>query len=860
MGQPRASRRKIVTISSDEEGEEASSIVSEDDEPPVKPQHRSSGRLKSVESKKKPLSSTPLSSTQGSTQDTEKPAARGSKAKIKGKAKEEPKPKNKTIFSFFNAATQRQRSSQPSASLEKPAEADEDLEAIHDDLSNDGSSRIAFSKASSTAFALRKRKSQHSLSLDNDARLEPHSATQKFRKTSDGSRVPSITVSNEDKRSWTEQFAPIDLTELAVHKRKVGDVRQWLQTAFSGKRQRLLVMKGAAGTGKTTTIELLAKDMGLEVLEWRNPVGSDTMIDTASSASAQFDEFVRRSGNFVGLDLVASDVDTTVYFENKKDNIDQKPDVKQVMLIEEFPNTFTKTSSALQNFRSTVMQYLSSPSLNDRSPIPIVMIISETLLSTSTAAADSFTAHRLLGPQIMTHPFVNVIEFNDVAPTILTKALETVVLKEARKSGRRKTPGPQVFKHLAETGDIRSAVSSLEFLCLRGEDDDTWSSKIAFTKPKKAKAEVAMTKKEQEALKLVSNRESSLGIFHGVGKVVYNKRLDPASPSELAQPPHYLPHYRRPKVSEVDVDALMDDIGTDVSTFVAALHENYGLSCSSSSTEDMLDSINGCIENISDADLLSLDRFSFGNRAFSGSATDTLRQDEMSFQVAVRGLLFSMPYPVHRSSSATMKQSDAHRMFYPASLRLWKRREEIEGVLDLLTAQMQTAASGYVDLPEHSVRDIEGPAGGVESWKRNAAFKSHQTPADNNSEDATTVTSSSSAKMEVLLEWLPYTALIYESRGVLPTILDQIRTVTTPRSVTTVTDEDDLDSEEGAELEVAAEQWTTDRPGKDLDAQKSLKRTITSKAAPNTEGGGLSIPVETSLTGLVLEDDDIVDE
>lgn len=34
--------------------------------------------------------------------------------------------------------------------------------------------------------------------------------------------------------------------------------------------QRILALTGPAGTAKTTTIRILAREMGFEILEWRN--------------------------------------------------------------------------------------------------------------------------------------------------------------------------------------------------------------------------------------------------------------------------------------------------------------------------------------------------------------------------------------------------------------------------------------------------------------------------------------------------------------------------------------------------------------------------------------------------------------
>ncbi|KAK5127103.1 hypothetical protein LTR85_008463 [Meristemomyces frigidus] len=860
MGPLRASRRKVVVASSDEEDDAvaaAQTVVSSDDEETLKPQKRATGKLKSL---KKPTKAqqqpTPTTSTQGGSSQKSPAKPMASKAKSKTATKDLPKTNGKSIYSFFNAATQRQRLSQPSASPEKPA-AKEEAEAIHDGSGDDGAA-VDMSKGSSIALAMRKRKVQHAQSVEDDASLPPP-ATQKFRKTSDGGRTPSFTVTNDDKRPWTEQFAPTKLSELAVHKRKVTDVRGWLDSAMNGRRRKVLVLKGAAGSGKTATVKLLAQDTGFEVSEWRNPAGADLTSDGSLSATEQFGDFVRIAGNSAGLTIITGDSTDGLVGDTTHNDHSTQDRRKQILLIEEFPNTFSRSSTILQAFRSTILQYVSSPPVSHEIATPIVMIISETLLSTNTAAADSFTAHRLLGPELVNHPYVNMIEFNAVAPTILTKALETIVVKEARKSGRRQTPGPQVVKHLAETGDIRSAVSSLEFLCLRGDEGDSWSSKVAFTKPKKAKAEPAMTKAEQEALKLISNRESTLGIFHAVGRVVYNKRMEPPGGEPSAQPPPWLPQHRRTKIPEANVDSLIDELGTDTPTFVAALHENYALSCSCSTLEDTLDSLSGSIDNISDADLLSVDRFSFGTRAFSGSATDGLRQDEMSFQIAVRGTLFSLPSPVHRDTPAGGSKSDAHRMFYPTSLKLWKGREEVDSMLDLLTSKLQ---QGSLDVASPRSRSNDPGSDGVERWQRNSNFGGMPGKPEQRDDEQPSMHLSAITKQEALLERLPYMAQIRSAQQK-PTLhkaaLDQILSITRVQASTTAADEDAAEEDPGG-VE-ALEQWATDMP--DFDSRSASKQASDKgkrKQRLGTEGGGLSIPVESRVEKLVLEDDDIVDE
>lgn len=756
----------------------------------------------------------------------------------------QPKSATKPISSFFNAATQPRRPSSqhsPPSTSDKPASQELDIDDIEAD-------DATLSQTSHIAQTLRKRKLIKDDVTDTDRHGTPP-PSQKFRKVSATTKLSSNPAPvSTDTRPWTERFAPVHLSELAVHKKKITDVRNVLESALSDRATpRLIVLKGAAGTAKTTTVSLLAKDMGVEVIEWKSPVGTDAASSAFTSYSSQFEDFVLRSANFARLDLVSTH-GTAQPAPTTKDHD------KQIMLVEEFPNTFAKSSPALQTFRNTILQFLAAPSSS--SPAPMVVVVSEALLSTTTASADSFTAHRLLGPAILNHPRTAPIDFNNIAPTILTKALDAIVIKESRKSGRRFAPGPAVLKHLAETGDIRSAVSSLEFLCLAGDDSGAWSSKVAFTKPK-ARAEAVLTKKEQEALNLIGNRESSLGIFHAVGRVVYNKRIDPPSP--VPQPPTYLPQHRKPKVPEHDPNKLIDEVGTDTSTFVGALQENYALSCSSSSSEDALDSLNGCIDALSDFDMLSCDRFGFGTRTSSGSAQDNLRQDDISFQTAVRGLLFWLPTPVNRLAGLPRgaKRGDEFKMFFPSSSKLWKEREEFEGTLESVVSTMHNLAVGS------SSDTTSASTEGVAAWKRqqtsDVALQDDQDTAVTTTPLSNTLLSSG-AKTELLLERLPYASQILpRQKDMPPSLIKDIQTLTriSPlNSVSTSLDDAALDVVEDNEMDLQRTEWT-DRPDAEATVAKRGKKQQSQKG--EFEGGGLHIPVEHAVEKLVLSDDDIED-
>jgi cell cycle checkpoint protein len=381
------------------------------------------------------------------------------------------------------------------------------------------------------------------------------------------------------------------------------------------------------------------------------------------------------------------------------------------------------------------------------------------LITSSTAASDSFTAHRLLGPQVLGHPGVTIIEFNTIAPTLLVKALNLVIQKEARQSGRRRTPGPAVIKSLAEVGDIRSAIGSLEFLCLRGDKDGDWGGRVAAKGKTGANNAVALTKMEKQSIELITQRESTLDIFHAVGKVVYNKRKTPAEagvePPE--KPPEHLVQFHRPLIPEVDVERLMDETGTDIETFLAALHENYVLSCDG---DDALDSLVGCIDALSDSDVLITNRAAtgggFGNfyqSNFQGGGLDLLRQSELSFHVAVRGIQFALPHPVkRRAQPGPGGARDAFKMFYPTSMRLWKQEQEVTGLVD-----------AWADLSLARTSSMAATTGVVESWKNknsNLLSAKDLRESECSAPQASFLLGSSSARAEMLLERLPYIAKI----------------------------------------------------------------------------------------------------
>ncbi|CAG7930604.1 unnamed protein product [Penicillium olsonii] len=631
------------------------------------------------------------------------------------------KASTKSLHGFFQPATEAQRW----ATVEKkPPEEVDLIEDDYDSYDEIFTQHLANERAlSSTATQTREKPNPKPPKAK--PKVPPKKPTKRFLLPS--TRPAAEEPILEDRRPWAQRYAPDSLSTIAVHKKKVSDVQAWLEDTFAGRRsERLLVLRGPAGSGKTTTISLLSKSLGYDIIDWKNPPISEFGSSTYQSASAQFEEFLGRGDKFGGLDL----------------DSDASND-KRILLIEEFPS-MAGQASAHTAFRVSLQRYLAA---SGRDHPPVVVIVSETLLGSASSFSDNLTVHRLLGPAVYNHPGTTIIDYNSIAPTFMHKALRSILEREALDSKRAHIPGPAVLDRISEIGDIRSAISSLEFLCLKGDSAGVWGGSLA---KKKGRAEVVLTAMEKETLRLVTQREASLGMFHAVGKIVYNKRMDPSLVDSedievLPAPPDYLSHFHRPKASQVLVNDLIDETGTDISTFISALHENYLPSCHG---DHFTDTFGECIEALSDSEILGTDRRSRGARAGVGTGintpsggVDALRQDEMSFQVATRGLLFALPYPVQRKvGSGGRRAGDAHKMLYPASLRLWRDTEEIEGLVDSWSHRLLGP----------SLASQSSELAGVSSWKS----------ADVGRTDETHGAVTMMPRHDLLLHQLPYMAII----------------------------------------------------------------------------------------------------
>ena len=106
--------------------------------------------------------------------------------------------------------------------------------------------------------------------------LQPQSAptAASARPQPDLAAASSAARASVSSALWVDSHEPRSSAELAVHKKKVEEVRHWLEKTDASLQlglpptPRMLVVTGPPGCGKSTTLRVLARELGFEVCEW----------------------------------------------------------------------------------------------------------------------------------------------------------------------------------------------------------------------------------------------------------------------------------------------------------------------------------------------------------------------------------------------------------------------------------------------------------------------------------------------------------------------------------------------------------------------------------------------------------------
>ncbi|VDB96297.1 unnamed protein product [Peniophora sp. CBMAI 1063] len=491
-------------------------------------------------------------------------------------------------------------------------------------------------------------------------------------------------VREQDDRLWVEKFAPTIEADLAVHKRKVEDVRRWLGEAFSeqpiAKYRRFLVLSGPAGSAKTATLQVLAREMGFAINEWVPGSAGSTNFDELDfedvyeSAMDKFEAFLGRAGHYTSLfssQLTPSGPKSSATKSASSQGSSTAD--RSVVLLEDLPNILHPSTRA--RFHTAIQRHAMSSS------VPVVVIVSDAGVrgeaeepgSSSSRwtrnTADDAVSSRTIIPPGLGAAHVTEVGFNPVAPTYLTAALKKI----REKAGAQKLVTDTALANIVTgaAGDVRAGVMALEFACHRAKGSG-----------KRARDAGAGTDIES-----TTRRENALVLFHLLGKVLYNKRKGDPPPTAATKRdiaalreldarlsdepclPDWLSKEAR-KTSRVDVDDLYASTPIDASLFGLYVHQNYTAFCSE------LDQCDALVDNLSWLD--------------SNGGDNWYEQNPYSFHLNALGTLHALPCPVPRTGQKFCKPA-----FFGSGKREHEAVAAVERVRTWLADGSPTAASPW---------------------------------------------------------------------------------------------------------------------------------------------------------------------
>lgn len=215
--------------------------------------------------------------------------------------------------------------------------------------------------------------------------------------------------------NWLSRYAPESISDVAVHPRKLSELQSTISRMIQFHTPKILIVSGPAGLGKTTAVYHTIKKLGLDVLEWINPLSTPGTLNVAL-----FPDFLRGAS-------YATDV---------------------AVLVEDLPALHhDDTRNAFQDalFEWAHQDFVSPPL--------IVIVADEPRLSVESA----------IGPQVLRGASpgrVVQIRFNPVNTTLMKKALGRIVKEHSSRF--RGGAATRLITELAASGDIRAAILAME--------------------------------------------------------------------------------------------------------------------------------------------------------------------------------------------------------------------------------------------------------------------------------------------------------------------------------------------------------------------------------------------------------------
>ena len=429
--------------------------------------------------------------------------------------------------------------------------------------------------------------------------------------------------------SLCEKYAPQTVAELTVPPKKLEALSAWL---CDDGLPRTLLLEGPTGCAKSSVVRVLATERGYEVHEWTPPTPTLWSEHTHLASSFTEVEYSSKVDEFVAFIARATKYAPLSFLMK---STEQQTKKKTVLLIRDIP-------SSDEAGRVRVLQSLRALACASQTPCCVIL----TEQQNDSGARGGDIVNREVRA-VMENAGAICVNLNSVTSAAMTKAVVRVCEAEGFDISQFDI---QALVNAAH-GDVRSAMQTLEFWCYGKQISHESVAQKAKVKRKREPKQAPTA--EATARAHVSSRDQALGLFHALGKFLYNKRSDDVSehvPGQSSSPlcENLNDALKRPPMTYNPEEVLSRAaIGSETAT--AFLFENYPDFMSASS----LDTLALGVRYMSDAMSMARSSASIYHGSTRIRARDDLSGGDDSSvdptmlgelcagSVAARGVLFS---------------------------------------------------------------------------------------------------------------------------------------------------------------------------------------------------------------------------
>ncbi|KFD58000.1 hypothetical protein M513_01233 [Trichuris suis] len=242
---------------------------------------------------------------------------------------------------------------------------------------------------------------------------------------------------------WSEGFAPTQLGELIVHKRKVEEVLSAIRRIIKREgKSGILLLVGPTGCGKLVTLKMVCRSLGLELVEWENDCTTTCnfwLPDRPSYVQnplIRFKQFILQSTRYRSVVSVNCDAKRPLL------------PCSHVTVVKDIPVQFYDQPDLLISMlQSCLVEGISNP-----------LVFVATDGSSGNLKTDW---HRLFNKAAIEALKIEVIGFNPFPPTVMTRHLKSILSKVATVSNCKHVDIDSIVQ--VADGDLRVAINSLQF-------------------------------------------------------------------------------------------------------------------------------------------------------------------------------------------------------------------------------------------------------------------------------------------------------------------------------------------------------------------------------------------------------------